>query len=60
MNEQANTIQAVINTLQSLNLPATVDNMSKLLGCVQVLTEVMNALNVQATEVKLDENDHAE
>ena len=44
MNEDANKIQAVINTLQSLNIPATVDNMGKLLGCVQVLDEVKNNL----------------
>ena len=45
MSEDVNKIQAVINTLQSLNIPATMDNMGKLMGCVQVLEEVKNNLN---------------
>lgn len=57
MNGLANKIQAVINTLESLNIPATYDNMNKLLGCLQALAEVRDAIN---KEVKSDGNDHAE
>ena len=45
MNEDVNKIQAVINTLQSLNIPATMENMGKLMGCIQILDEVKNDLN---------------
>ena len=49
-------IQAVINTLQGLDIKATYDNMDKLLGCLQMLGKVRDQLNA---EVK-DGNDHAE
>lgn len=45
MKEQANKIQAVINTLQGLNITATAENLDKLLGSLQVLAEVRNFLN---------------
>lgn len=57
MNELANKIQAVMNTLQSLNIPATMENMSKLIGCQQVLEEVRNELNSMKEDQ--DGNDHA-
>lgn len=57
MKEQATKVQAVINTLESLNIPATYDNMNKLLGCLQVLAEVRDAIS---KEEEPDGNDHAE
>lgn len=45
MNEQVNKIQAVINTLEGLEIQAKKDTMMKLLGCMQVLSEVRDALN---------------
>ena len=46
----ASKIQAIMNTLQELNIPATVDNMSKLLGCQQLLAEVRDELNRKGEE----------
>jgi len=40
-------IQAVINTLESLSLPATFDNVNKLTGIYQVLTEIRDRLAAQ-------------
>ena len=57
MNEQATKVQAVINTLESLNIPATYDNMNKLLGCLQALAEVRDAISKGEEP---DGNDHAE
>lgn len=54
--EQANLIQAVINTLGSLDIKSTYDNMDKLLGCMQMLAKVRDKLNEGAN----DGNDHAE
>ena len=53
MTEQANKIQLVINTLETLSIPATYDNLNKLLGCMQVLRDVMK-------EVGESGNDHAD
>lgn len=58
MNEMANKIQAVINTLQGLDIKSTFDNTSKLFGCYQVLAEVRDALNSMKEDQ--DGNDHAE
>lgn len=52
MNEQANKIQAVIATLEQLNIPATYDNLNRLLGCLQVLKDLLR-------EVSENGNDHA-
>ena len=49
-------IQNVITTLEGLDIKSTYDNMNRLLGCMQVLANVRDALK---TEVK-DGNDHAE
>ena len=37
-------LMAVINTLQTLNIQPTVENMQTLLGCIQVLSQVRNTL----------------
>ena len=52
MKENIEKIKAVIGTLDGgLNgVPMTYDNMSKLVGCMQVLSEVVQALEKQ--EVK--------
>ena len=42
-------IQNVISTLEGLDIKATYDNMNRLLGCMQVLANVRDALK---TEVK--------
>lgn len=40
-------IQAVINTLESLSVPATFDNVNKLTGIYQVLAEIRDRLAAQ-------------
>ena len=64
MNEQANKLQAVINTLEGLEIKAKKDTMMQLLGCMQVLSEVRDALNAPVEiEMEVPEdgrNDHAE
>lgn len=54
----ADMVQAVINTLQGLDIKASYENMDKLLGCLQMLAKVRDALNAPA-EVE-NGNDHAE
>lgn len=51
-------IQAIINTLQALDIKATYENMDKLLGCMQLLAKVRDAL--KAEKEADDGNDHAE
>lgn len=53
----ADMVQAVINTLQGLDIKTTYENMDKLLGCLQMLAKVRDRLNAP-TEVN-DGNDHA-
>lgn len=38
-------LQAVINTLERMNIPSTYDNTNKLLGIYQTLLEVIGELN---------------
>ena len=49
MREMANKVQAVMNTLESLDIKSTYENTNKLLGCFQVLAEIRNGLNAVAT-----------
>lgn len=44
MNELANKIQMVLNTLEDLDIKATNKNMNQLLGCQNVLSEVRDTL----------------
>lgn len=44
MRNIANTIQAVINTLEQLDIKSTFDNTNKLLGCFQALGGVRDDL----------------
>ena len=54
MEEMTNKIQAVINTLEGLDIKSTFDNMNKLLGCQQTLADVRDEL--QRREVKVNGN----
>ena len=54
MEELTNKIQAVINTLEGLDIKSTFDNMNKLLGCQQTLADVRDEL--QQREVKVNGN----
>ena len=58
MNENAQKIQAVINTLQELEIKAKNDTMFNLLSCLQVLAEVRDSLNDKKENT--DGNNHAE
>ena len=40
----AENVQIVINTLEQLNIQATQDNLNKLLGSIQLLTQIRNEL----------------
>ena len=48
-------IQAVINTLETVMIPATYDNVNKILGIYRTLAEVRDADG----EEQKDEQDHA-
>ena len=52
MNELANKVNAVLNTLQELDIKPTYDNLNKLFGCFHVLVDVRNELNTKGTEEK--------
>lgn len=43
-------IDQVIMLLQQLNIPATYENMSKLMACLQLLTSIREKLNSVAKE----------
>ena len=45
MNEKANTIQIVINTLQDLDIKSTFDNMNRIMGALQTLAKLRDELN---------------
>lgn len=44
MNEMADKIQMVMNTIEQMNITATYDNMNRLLGCLQALAGVRDNL----------------
>ena len=44
MKEQAAKIQIVINTLETLNIPATFDNVNRLTGVFQLLRQLRDEL----------------
>lgn len=48
MNESANKIQMVINTLQDLDIKSTFDNMNHLMGAIQTLCQVRDELEKMA------------
>lgn len=53
MND-ADKIQIVINTISELKINATFDNVNRLLGMYQMLTDVRD--HIRSTEVKPDGN----
>ena len=52
MNELANKVNAVLNTLQELDIKPTYENMNKLFGCFHVLADVRDELKKNGTEEK--------
>lgn len=54
MEELTNKIQAVINTLEGLDIKSTFDNMNKLLGCQQTLADVRDELKRREVKVNAD------
>ena len=55
MQDTATKIQAVIMTMQNLDVKASFDNVNHLLGIYQTLTGIRDEL--QATDLKGDAND---
>jgi len=53
MNEQAEKIQIVINTLQDLDIKSTFDNMNHLLACMKMLAEIRDELRKEP-EINLE------
>ena len=62
MEELINKIQAVRNTLEGFEILSKRETMMKLLGCQQVLDEVLSAMRepVKIEAEVPDGNDHAE
>jgi len=54
MNELATKIQAVINTLEILNMPSTYDNVNHMMGIYNTLVEVRDELKEEKKEVAED------
>ena len=54
MNDLKTKIQAVINTLELLNMPPTYDNVNYTLGIYNTLVEVRDAIPENKTEVAED------
>ena len=51
MDELANKIQIVINTIQDIDIKATFDNMNRLMGALQTLTQIRDELGKQEKPV---------
>ena len=54
MKEQAAKIQIVINTLETLDIPATFDNVNRMTGIYQLLTGLRDELAGMEGEAKDD------
>lgn len=54
--DTASMIQAVISTLEGLDIKSTYENMDRLLGCMQTLKKIRDELK----EGRTDGDDHAE
>ena len=52
MKEQAAKIQIVINTLETLNIPATYDNVNRLTGVFQLLRQLRDEIADMKEEAK--------
>ena len=55
MKELSEKIQMVINTLEGLDIKSTFDNMNRLLGSIQALAEIRDALSSVEVKVAPDE-----
>ena len=44
------TLESILNTLQSLDIKSTKENMGKLLGCVQAIEDIIHQLNEPAEQ----------
>ena len=61
MNELAEKIQVVMNTIQDLDIKSTFDNMNHLMGVLQTLASIRDELkDVPVLEVSEDGNADAE
>lgn len=60
MNEYAIKVQAVLNTLELLNMPSTYDNVNHMLGIYRELTAVLDYLNKEPEVGNSGGNDQAE
>ena len=47
MVTNAEKVRAVINTLETLNIPSTFDNVNKMTGIYSTLVEVLDSLNAK-------------
>ena len=50
MEEKAKLIQAVINTLQTVRIEASIENMNTLMICHKLLEEIRDSLNEKEGE----------
>ena len=53
--EMSDNLVKVINTLQTLDIKCTYDNMNKLLGCMQVLDEIAQKLSMENSAKKVQQ-----
>ena len=53
MNEHAEKIQIVINTLQDLDIKSTFENMNRLMGVLQELAKIRDELDNQGGEIQV-------
>ena len=61
MNDLAEKIQVVMNTIQALDIKSTFDNMNHLMGALQTLASIRDELkDVPVLEVSEDGNADAE
>jgi uncharacterized coiled-coil DUF342 family protein len=60
MNEHAEKIQIVINTIQDLEIKSTFDNMNRLMGAIQTLAALRDELNRQAHVQEEKTDGHAD
>ena len=61
LQDNAVKIQAVINTIESLDIKATFENANKVMGCLQQLADIRDTMKgIPLGEVKTDGNSDAE
>jgi len=58
MKELSEKIQLVINTLEGLDIKSTFDNMNRLLGSLQALAEIRDALGAEVKVVPDEQTCH--